>query len=104
MPKLRAYYLDARAAGARLPLGVHDADVPALAPVGHVALVAVGYVDLVAARTPAHLVAVGGILAGQNEVVAALEDYVVPQAVALALEDLVVVARGDAGQHIGALD
>src|SRR5215210_9561003 len=101
---LRALDIDACATGARFPPGVHDAEVPALAPVGRVQLVAVGHVDLVGAPAAAHHVGICGVLVGQDQVASAPRDDPVVLAVADTLEYLVVACASLAGQHVPALD
>ena len=87
---LRALDIDACATGARFPPGVHDAEVPALAPVGRVQRVAVCDVDLVGAPAAAHHVGVRSVLVGQDQVASAPRDDPVILAVTDTLEDLVV--------------
>src|SRR5919206_920592 len=87
---LRALDLDPGAARARFLSGVHDADVPTLAPVGRVPFVAVGHVDPVEATASRYHVLIFRVLVGEHEVVAASRDDLVVLAVAYALQDLVV--------------
>src|SRR5215203_3664795 len=73
-PTLRALDINACATAARFPPCVHDADVPALAAVGRVQLVAVCDVDLVGATAAAHHVGVCSVLVGQHQIASAPRD------------------------------
>src|SRR5215213_3172774 len=102
--RLRASDLNACAARAHFPPGVHDAEVAALAPVSRVQGVSVCDVDPGSALAAPHHVGVVGVVVGQNPVVAAPRDDHVVLAVADPLEDPVVAAPPVAGYGFLALD